>query len=134
MDFAPITGHCRASSFSMIDDACSGVVSSSRPNSRTPMGVLALHLTHGFLVRSQFIVIGPTWGLPTGLLLRSAQSLATRQQRKHQRPAQAVFPQGNQLSQVSQDQLDAIALRLNQRPRKTLDFETPADSLRNVLR
>ncbi|MHA6687304.1 IS30 family transposase, partial [Mesorhizobium sp. A556] len=38
------------------------------------------------------------------------------------------------LSLVSQDQLDDVALRLNQRPRKTLDFETPADRLQKVLR
>jgi IS30 family transposase len=37
-------------------------------------------------------------------------------------------------SRISQSQLNAIALRLNQRPRKTLDFETPADKLRTVLR
>jgi IS30 family transposase len=29
--------------------------------------------------------------------------------------------------------LNKIALRLNQRPRKTLGFETPADRLRAVL-
>jgi hypothetical protein len=29
--------------------------------------------------------------------------------------------------------LDSIALRLNQRPRKSLGFETPADRLREVL-
>jgi IS30 family transposase len=44
------------------------------------------------------------------------------------------FPRSTNLSQISQSQLNAIALRLNQRPRKTLDFETPADRLRNVLR
>jgi len=44
------------------------------------------------------------------------------------------FPRSTNLSQVSQDQLDAVALRLNQRPRKTLDFETPAGRLRKVLR
>jgi IS30 family transposase len=38
------------------------------------------------------------------------------------------------LSLISQDQLDTVALKLNQRPRKTLDFETPADRLYNVLR
>ena len=38
------------------------------------------------------------------------------------------------LSRISQAQLNAIALRLNQRPRKTLDFETPADTLQKVLR
>jgi IS30 family transposase len=44
------------------------------------------------------------------------------------------FPRGTNLSNISQAQLNAIALRLNQRPRKTLDFETPADRLSKVLR
>jgi len=30
--------------------------------------------------------------------------------------------------------INAIALRLNQRPRKTLGFDTPADKLQEVLR
>jgi hypothetical protein len=37
------------------------------------------------------------------------------------------------LSHFSQAYLNKIALRLNQRPRKTLGFETPADRLRAVL-
>lgn len=44
------------------------------------------------------------------------------------------FPRATNFSQVSQAQLDDVALRLNQRPRKTLDFETPADRLQKVLR
>jgi IS30 family transposase len=44
------------------------------------------------------------------------------------------FPRGTDLSRFSQTYLNAIALRLNQRPRKTLGFETPADRLRLVLR
>jgi IS30 family transposase len=40
------------------------------------------------------------------------------------------FPRGTDLSGHSQAQLDQVALRLNQRPRKTLGFETPASKLR----
>ena len=43
------------------------------------------------------------------------------------------FPRGTDLSDYSQAHLNSIALRLNQRPRKTLGFETPADRLRAVL-
>jgi IS30 family transposase len=43
------------------------------------------------------------------------------------------FPKGTDLSQFSQVYLNKIALRLNQRPRKTLGFECPADRLNAVL-
>lgn len=43
------------------------------------------------------------------------------------------FPKGTDLSQFSQGYLNKIALRLNQRPRKTLGFETPADRMNAVL-
>jgi transposase, IS30 family len=39
------------------------------------------------------------------------------------------LPKTADLSAVSQQELDAIALRLNQRPRQTLGFRTPADKL-----
>jgi len=39
------------------------------------------------------------------------------------------FPRGTDLSSISQAQLDQVSLRLNQRPRKTLGFETPASRL-----
>ena len=44
------------------------------------------------------------------------------------------FPRATNLSHIPQAQLNAVALRLNQRPRKILDFETPADRLQKVLR
>jgi IS30 family transposase len=37
------------------------------------------------------------------------------------------FPKGMDLSEVTQAKLNAIARRLNERPRKTLNFETPAE-------
>jgi IS30 family transposase len=39
------------------------------------------------------------------------------------------FPRGTDLSRYSQSDLDKIALRLNQRPRETLGFKTPAYKL-----
>ncbi|KVS97883.1 hypothetical protein WM34_26515 [Burkholderia ubonensis] len=39
------------------------------------------------------------------------------------------FPKGTSLASYSQGDLNKIALQLNQRPRKTLGFMTPADKL-----
>jgi IS30 family transposase len=39
------------------------------------------------------------------------------------------FPKGTDLSSIPQEQLDQVELLLNQRPRKTLGFTTPADKL-----
>lgn len=43
------------------------------------------------------------------------------------------FPNGVDISQHSQAQLNAVAKQLNQRPRKTLDFATPAQALKQLL-
>jgi IS30 family transposase len=39
------------------------------------------------------------------------------------------FPRGTDLAPITQAQLDQVELRLNQRPRKTLGFQTPASKL-----
>jgi IS30 family transposase len=44
------------------------------------------------------------------------------------------FPDGTDLSQYSQADLNKVARSLNTRPRKTLGFSTPADKLQAVLR
>jgi IS30 family transposase len=37
------------------------------------------------------------------------------------------FPKGTDISGYSQAQLNAVARKLNERPRKTLNYETPAE-------
>lgn len=43
------------------------------------------------------------------------------------------LPHGTDLSPVTQQRLDAIALRLNTRPRLTLGYQTPADKLAQIV-
>src|SRR5215470_4129773 len=43
------------------------------------------------------------------------------------------FPRGTDLTPISQAQLDQVSLRLNQRPRKTLGFQTPASKLQQSV-
>lgn len=44
------------------------------------------------------------------------------------------FPKGTDLARYSQQELDAVALALNTRPRKTLGWKTPAEALDDLLR
>ena len=43
------------------------------------------------------------------------------------------FPKGTDLSRYSQAKLNAVARRLNERPRKTLNFETPAERFHQTV-
>jgi IS30 family transposase len=43
------------------------------------------------------------------------------------------FPRGIDLAPSTQAQLDQVSLRLNQRPRKTLGFQTPAGKLQATV-
>ena len=43
------------------------------------------------------------------------------------------FPKGTDLSEYTQAELDAVATRLNNRPRRTLGFKTSAEKLDELL-
>jgi IS30 family transposase len=44
------------------------------------------------------------------------------------------LPKGTSMAGLTQDDLDTIAAKLNTRPRKNLDYDTPADRLAALLR
>jgi len=44
------------------------------------------------------------------------------------------FPKGTDLSMHSLSDLESVALTLNTRPRKTLEWRTPSEALNDVLR
>jgi len=60
--------------------------------------------------------------------------VAARDEREHQWIAAAVFPKGTQLSAHGPDELAAVAVAHNGRPRKTLESKTPAEALDELLR
>ncbi len=68
-----------------------------------------------------------------GVLLRSFEPVAAWVEREHEWLVAQYFPKGTDLSVHSQSDLDRVALRLNQRPRETLGFQTPAAKLRDSV-
>jgi IS30 family transposase len=69
-----------------------------------------------------------------GVLIASvAASMAARLKRKYKRAIKAVLPKDTDLSVYSQAKLNAVARRLNERPRKTLNYETPAERFQQTI-
>jgi hypothetical protein len=63
-------------------------------------------------------------GSRSGSSLPIRQPVAAWHQREHQWPAAPVLAKGTDLSRYTQRELNAIAHRLNTRPRKCLNFAT----------
>lgn len=74
------------------------------------------------------------WGVLQGVVLTGISTVLTTSSRWGERhgnsPEQFIDLSGRCLgchSTYSQAELDAVARRLNERPRKTLNFDTPAE-------
>ena len=91
----------------------------------------------GYLIMLDSLRGGEKTGIKggrAGLLLRSSQPMAARHQREHQRAAAPVLSKGYRSQRTQRDDLEAVALALNTRPRKTLGWKTPAETLDEFLR
>ena len=65
---------------------------------------------------------------------RFAKPVAARVEREYKGSAETVVSKGPVLSVHSQANLNKVAHQLDERPRETLQFETPAENLMPVLR
>lgn len=61
-------------------------------------------------------------------------ALAAPDEREHQRAAAPVLPKGTDLARWSAEELEAVALAINDRPRKVLGWKTPAEVFAEQLR
>jgi IS30 family transposase len=67
-----------------------------------------------------------------GVLLRAAQPMAANDEREHQRAPAPVRPQGQDFADITTAELRRVAHDLNHRPRRTLNWQTPAQRLHHV--
>ncbi len=68
------------------------------------------------------------------ILLRSQEPVATRNERKHEPPVTAILPKWHRPIAILSSGSEPHCARLNQRPRKTLQYSTPAGKLSELLR
>jgi Transposase and inactivated derivatives, IS30 family len=59
--------------------------------------------------------------------------VAAGEQREHERALRDYFPKGTDLSVVTDEDLQQITAEINDRPRKTLDWNRPGDLFNSAL-
>ena len=69
-----------------------------------------------------------------GLLCASPLSLGTGHQREHQRALAAVLSRRNHFNKVSRGEIKRVQTMLNDRPRKILNWHSPAHAFHHLLR
>ncbi len=123
--------HSRFTMLVQVDgkDTTSVIAGLIREAQRLPAGL------RGYLTwdRGTELAAHKDFTVATDIQVRPSEPMAAGNQREYQPPAKTVLPKGTDLSTFTQQDLDQVAMRLNERPRKTLVYKTSAEVLSTTV-